>query len=151
MSVIRASGWVCALALFGVSTGPVGASDCAATEVFWRRCCRPPTCCCKPAPRCGPIRRWLGWCCPAPVVVGCPCLPAPYPAYAAPPLPAAPPSFPGPAVAPPAGPAPSPYPPPARDGNFQPQRLPAPAQPLTPPRSPSPVRLDRIVSFPGGN
>jgi hypothetical protein len=120
---------------------------------------------CRPVPVlvCGP-------CCP-PAVGSCPpaSLGSPCPSCAAPPGSTAPPSgSPMPSAAlsspaptpnsetpryyspPPANPQ-SPEPP-VHESNFQPQRMPVPvpAQPLTPPLAPAPIRLDHFVSLQRG-
>ncbi len=166
----------CALVFSGLAVRPARAQS----EAVFRECChrcRPVVACAPPpcppvttyyvARRCGPVRRLLGRCrilpapscrpcyAPPPIVVGVPvpaappCGPcaAPVPAFAPPPA----------ALGPPASesyapPAPQTPPPPVTGSSFRPLRplTPIPPQPLTPPQSPPPVRLDRVVSGPGG-
>jgi hypothetical protein len=173
MSRFPASGSLCALILLGASAGSLRAADCPATEVCWWHRCRPAVSCYPAAPcgtqvcyyepcRCGPIRRLLGLCRPTIVVCrpacvalpSCPapaCAPAPCPSCAAP--------APHPVEVAPVQPAPVYAPPPATPGpaqptmgsSYRPHPLPVrvPASLLTPPQAPAPVRLDRMVSFPG--
>jgi hypothetical protein len=178
MRPLKASLPLCALALLG-SLDPPRSTAIEATEVC-RRCppvvssysapCGPQVSYRVAAPcRCGPIRRLLGLCCPRPPVCPPPCRPCAVPV--APPVVTFPPgpTAPAPGLLP-SGPPPDapgglrpdpsfggpdrspPLLPPSSGSSFQyrPAPAPVPGRPLTPPLPPRPIRLDRIVSFPGG-
>jgi hypothetical protein len=181
MNPRRGLAWGCALLVLGGAVTAVRADD----SVFQECCnhCGPPACTsCYPtttyyaAPRCGPIRRLFGWCCPRPVTscrVYVPPVVTPVPACTPPcaagvisgaPVPVPTPG----ATAVPNGVVPVPAAPPGGDGydrhltpvpetpnpplsgsSYRPPErplAPVPPQTLTPPRPPAPVRLDRIVS-----
>jgi hypothetical protein len=116
----------------GYAVAPACHSPCVQTSCYER------TTCFRCFHHCGPIRRLLGLCCRKPVTV-CPppCAPVVVP------------------VPPPPAPVPNggtlpPVPPPGPpvSGSSLRQIAPVAPQVLTPPLSPPPVRLDRMVSFP---
>jgi hypothetical protein len=157
MSIFRGVA-VLGTALFvGALGGPARADEGGVFQECCWRCRRAAVSCYELAPRCGPIRRLLGLCCPAPVVACRPCCPPPVvcaPPPCAPavssfaPVPAAPPVV-QPAVPAPSSsyrqvlpPAPAPVPPVTGSSyRSQPALVPVPQAP--------PVRLDHLASTPG--
>jgi hypothetical protein len=162
MRTLPGVGLACALALFVSGTGRAGDDDlfqeCCHHRCGYGPCCPAPACACpsvsfRIGTRCGPIRRLLGRCCLLPCT-SCYCPPpVVYPSYAPPPA-----VNEAPLVLPPAATLPDPS---ATHNSFpaspDPRLTPVPPTsmtrpvppPLTPPLPPPPVRLERLVSFPG--